>query len=606
MRHTMKFRFSISFTLFLVFACFITNEVQAQSTLNRSDVYMQAFYWNSPPGGIWYDSLAKLASRISSAGFGAIWLPSPVKGAGGAMSMGYDPYDHYDFGEYPQKGSRETRFGSRAELENAIKTFHSVGVQVFADAVMEHMNGGEKLCARDCASYKDSAYTLFQYPYGSGRFKKDSTFFYPNHFNCNTTPPYHGAEQAIYQFGDWLDKDQQRIRDSLIVWGKYLKGVLGFDGFRLDAVKSIDPAFMGPWLKAVNSDGYAVAEYYDGVDAIKYWQSQTAANGGNVAMFDFPLRFTLRDMCNATDGSYDMNNLDGAGLVNGGMSGYNVSTWVENHDVDRIGWDGVIDGTHLPIISNKEMAYAYVLFSEGRPCVFFKDYFDYGLSGKIDTLMWIRTKFLGGGTTKRGGLNPYYICQNGSVDQGALSKDIYVARRDGYNAQPGGYIIMNDNATQWIDVWVDTKAAVGAIYKDFTGHDANKPVFGPSSSGGSNRVKLWCPPRSYAIYVQDTTVLNNPPAVNPVPDQIAYTNTKLSYQINAYDVDKQPIIYKISQNPAWLSVSKTGLLSGTPSMADTGKSTVAITVSDSLGLSVTDTFVVNVYKNLSPDRKSVV
>ena len=88
------------------------NPQRVEST-PKSDVYMQAFYWNSPPGGIWYDSLAKLAPRLASAGFSAVWFPSPAKGAGGGLSMGYDPYDQYDFGNYNQKGSVETRFGSR-------------------------------------------------------------------------------------------------------------------------------------------------------------------------------------------------------------------------------------------------------------------------------------------------------------------------------------------------------------------------------------------------------------------------------------------------------------------------------------------------------------
>lgn len=601
----MKYRhlFIIAILFAMIFS--LPQKAHAQSTLNRSDAYLQGFYWNSPPGGIWYDSLSALASRLSSAGFGAIWLPPPSKGAGGALSMGYDPYDHYDFGEYSQKGSRETRFGSRAELENAIKTFHKVGMEVYADVVTEHMMGGEQLCKRDCPSFSDSAWNLFQYPYGSGRFKKDSTFFYPNHFNCDTTAPFHGAADAAYQFGVWLDKDQTRIKDSLIVWGQYLKEVLGFDGFRLDAVKSVNPTFMGPFVKAANPTGYNVAEYYSGTDDIKYWQSQTATNGANVAMFDFPLRFALADMCNTTSGDYDMTGLDNAGLVNSGLSGYYVSTFVENHDLDRTGYDGTVDGTNLPIITNKEMAYAYIMFSEGRPCVFFKDYIDYGLSGKIDTLMYVRTKYLGGGTTKRSGLNVYYIRQDGNTDQTTLAKDVFVARRDGYNSQIGGYLVINDNASQWIDVWVDTKAAEGSVYKDFIGHDANKTVSSPSYVGGPNRVKLWCPPRSYTLYVLDTTSLNNPPALNPVPDQVAYSNTPLKYQTNGYDVDKQTITYKLSNNPSWMSISATGLISGTPAMADTGSSTVIVAVSDPAGLSVSDTFVVKVYKNYSPKLGAV-
>ncbi|MBK6681068.1 MAG: hypothetical protein IPG53_14100 [Ignavibacteriales bacterium] len=52
-----------------------------------------------------------LSTRLSSAGFSAIWFPSSSKGAGGGLSMGYDPYDHYDFGDYNQKGAEKQDLG---------------------------------------------------------------------------------------------------------------------------------------------------------------------------------------------------------------------------------------------------------------------------------------------------------------------------------------------------------------------------------------------------------------------------------------------------------------------------------------------------------------
>jgi alpha-amylase len=456
----------------------------------KSDVFMQGFYWNSPPGGIWWDSLARLAPRLASAGFSAIWFPSPVKGAAGSYSMGYDPYDHYDFGEYNQKGTTPTRFGTRQSLENSIDAYHSVGINVFADAVMLFMNGGEEKIPYECKpypSYADSEWLLFDYPYGSGRFKKNASNFYPNSLHCDVTPSlYHGPTDPAYQFGQWLDKDPGPTRDSLVVWGQYLKNVLGFDGFRLDAVKSIDPVFMGYWLSQVDSGGYAVAEDWASTSEIKSWLSTALANG-SLAMFDFDLRGSLQSMCNSTDGSYDMTWLDGAGLVHNGLSGYNVSTFVENHDMDRIGWNDSISGSgHNPIITDKILAYAYTIFSEGRPCVFFKDYFMYGLGRQIDTLIWIRRNFLGGGTTQRSGLNAYYIREDGSTDQGANATDIYIARRDGYLSQPGGYIVINDNATKWMDVWVDTDLPVGSVLKDYTGKALQLPIIREERTGSNS------------------------------------------------------------------------------------------------------------------------
>src|SRR5450432_358905 len=77
-------------------------------------IMLQGFYWDCPGG--WYATLEKEAPDLSKAGFSAIWLPQPAKGGAGAKSMGYDIYDHYDLGEFDQKGSVATHFGTKAEL----------------------------------------------------------------------------------------------------------------------------------------------------------------------------------------------------------------------------------------------------------------------------------------------------------------------------------------------------------------------------------------------------------------------------------------------------------------------------------------------------------
>lgn len=554
----------------------------------KSDVFIQGFYWNSPPGGAWWDSLARLAPGIGAAGFGAIWFPPATKGQAGGFSMGYDPYDHYDFGEFNQHGSVETRFGSRAELVGAINAFHSVGVQVFADAVMGHMNGAEQKIPIDCSpypGYPDSAYLLFNYPNGSGRFRKNATHFYPNQQTCDVNPPYHGPYDPIFKFGEILAHTQSHVRDSLITWGQYLRNVIGFDGFRIDAVKHIDPMFIGPWVQATG--GYAVCEYFGSTAEIATWLHYCQnVFGGDVSMFDFPLRFTLKDMCNNTSGTFDMNWLDGAGLVNAGLSGFDVATFVENHDLDRTGWDGSVDNGHSPILFNKDMAYSYILFSEGRPCVFFRDYFVYGLNTSINRLIWIREKFLGGTTTKRDGLSPWYVGSPASqLDQ---SRDIYVARRNGGNGKPQSFIVINDNPYEWRGVWVNSDHP-NQVFRDYTGVAIDK------QAAADGRVELWAPPRGFAVYVPDTTQrVNHHPYIHLVPDLTAFSETSFQFQTSAGDLNGDPINYSLSGNPPWLTVSAGGLLNGIPGIADTTTSIVVLTVSDPWGGSSADTFAITV------------
>lgn len=579
----------------------------------KSDVFMQGFYWNSTPGGIWWNNLNDLAPLLASAGFSAVWVPPSSKGAGGAFSMGYDPYDHFDFGDYNQKGSIETRFGSRNELENMISTFHQVGMKVYADAVLRHMMGGEREVPYECIPeyngspiVSDSAYLIFEYPAGSGRFPKSNSEFYPNLESCFVDPLFVQTDPA-FRFGNWLDHHKQSVVDSLIAWGQYLINDLGYDGFRLDAVKNIDPDFMAEWLNGIDGSEYAVAEYWSSVGDIGNWLNEVQnVNSAKVSMFDFPLRYSLRDMCNNTSGGYNMNDLDGAGLVNSGISGYDVATFVENHDVDRIGYDGEIDSGHDPIYSDKDLAYAYTIFSEGRPCVFYKDYFEYGLKDVINNLIWIRMNFLGGTTTKRGGLNAYYIREDSNTDQGSLSTDIYVARRDGFGDQPGGYLVINDNPDQWVDVWVDTEEPIGTVYRDYSGNDVDKAVVGPATPGGKNRVKLWAPARSFSIYVADTTKsYNNPPVIDEIPDTLIYTNALFEVTPSFGDANDDNLLVSLVNEPDWLTVDETGKIYGTPEFGDEGDYIVTFKINDAHGASTSESFTIVVETNYPPKIEQI-
>src|ERR1044071_3692415 len=118
--------------------------VQAQN-----DVMMQAFYWNVPVNegglnGYWYDTLNAKIPAMKTAGIRALWMPPPSKGNWGISDMGYGIFDHYDLGNYNQKGSTETRFGSRTELANLISTAHSTAggaayMDVYADIILNHI-----------------------------------------------------------------------------------------------------------------------------------------------------------------------------------------------------------------------------------------------------------------------------------------------------------------------------------------------------------------------------------------------------------------------------------------------------------------------------------
>ena len=246
-------------------ACSMQKE-ESQQLLD--DVMMQAFYWDVPVNeqakdGSWWDHLSEITPELKSAGISCLWTPIPAKGNWGIVDSGYGIYDHYDLGNYKQKGTVETRYGSRAELENMIATMHDAGIKVYSDVVLNHLYGGdENLEANPVVTDYVKAGRGEPYPESDIRWQKDTAYtrthlFYPEHTGKGE-PNYEwdylhfhpsSATDSLTDFtddvlrprtkffGNDLDTYNEEVQRRLCDWGKWLKGTIGFDGFRLDFVK---------------------------------------------------------------------------------------------------------------------------------------------------------------------------------------------------------------------------------------------------------------------------------------------------------------------------------------------------------------------------------
>ncbi|MFH4188868.1 hypothetical protein WAJ24_21085, partial [Acinetobacter baumannii] len=85
----------------------------------------------------------------------------------------------------------------------------------------------------------------------------------------------------------------------------------------------------------------------------------------------FPLKFTLTQMTNSSSASFNMAWLNHAGMVRddtgNSLPATSVVTFVENHDTGK---------EHDKWVARDwKMAYAYILFAEGRPCIFYPHYY---------------------------------------------------------------------------------------------------------------------------------------------------------------------------------------------------------------------------------------
>ena len=148
-------------------------------------VLLQGFYFGpgrvagvpSPSDGdakipFWWDHLAAQAQALAKAGFTAIWLPPPLKGASGPFSSGYDLFDDYDLGSKNQKGTIPTRYGSREQLQRCAAMFRANGIDVYVDLVENQRDGDD---GQFNFKYSDALGVA-----AGGRFSKGPGDFHPH------------------------------------------------------------------------------------------------------------------------------------------------------------------------------------------------------------------------------------------------------------------------------------------------------------------------------------------------------------------------------------------------------------------------------------------
>jgi alpha-amylase len=458
-------------------------------------VMLQGFYWNVPISnsqGTWWQVLNSKANELATAGFTAVWLPPAYKGwnptqSPSSMDQGYGVYDRYDLGEFNQKGSVNTRYGSLSQLQTCISSLHGQGLQVYEDMVMNHLNGAdtpETITMTDGSTA--SVYTKFTYPgrgatYSNynwqwynfnGQQKADGSWY---QWHAWDFQPY-GVGNSAYDnlMGSEIRYSDVNQANETISWGNWLTTKLNLDGYRIDAAKHIQTDFLNKWFDGVKGAKFAVSEAWFG--SVSELSDYVTRTGGRTSLFDFPLHDLFRAMSNG-NGTWDMRGLQNAGFTN--ADGAHAVSFVDNHDTDNSG------GANTPVVNLKMLAYAYILVREkGYPCVFYRDYYEYGLGNQIKTLMSIRkTSALGAGAE--------YTAAN--------TADYYAYSRAGDGTTTAGHkglmLVLNDGNAD-ITTKQLTSPFKSATLTDKTGNYAGT-ITTNSSGVGTFPVKA----RSWSVWV---------------------------------------------------------------------------------------------------------
>ena len=113
-------------------------------TIMQNGTMIQYFHWYIPADGKFWKQVKNEAPRLAELGINAVWLPPACKAAAGKNSVGYDVYDLYDLGEFKQKGTVRTKYGTRKEFIAAVKAVQAAGMQAIVDIVVNHLGGGDE------------------------------------------------------------------------------------------------------------------------------------------------------------------------------------------------------------------------------------------------------------------------------------------------------------------------------------------------------------------------------------------------------------------------------------------------------------------------------
>ncbi|MDX1978461.1 MAG: alpha-amylase [Pseudanabaenaceae cyanobacterium bins.68] len=396
----------------------------------KNGVMMQYFHWYLPSDGSLWNQLAEKAEELATIGITSLWLPPAYKGTGGGMDVGYGVYDLFDLGEFDQKGSIRTKYGTKDEYICAIQAAKKAGISIYADVVINHKMGADH--SEDVEATPLSmdnrnqvvgeyqtikAWTHFIFPGRKGKYSTMEWHWW--HFNAIDHNAYNEGEDAIYLFkgksfdgnvdlekgnfdylmGCDLDIQNSEVQGELKFWGEWLVDTTHIDGFRFDAVKHVSANFFVEWLEHVRShcqrELFAVGEYWSyEVEALHHFISVT---DGKVDLFDTPLHHNFH-VASKVGRDYNLSQIFDNTLVKQQPS--LAVTFVDNHDSQPLqSLESVVEAWFKPL------AYALILLrQEGYPCIFYADYYgahyrDMGKDGNeyevwIDSYQWLLDKFL--------------------------------------------------------------------------------------------------------------------------------------------------------------------------------------------------------------------
>ncbi|EME86649.1 glycoside hydrolase family 13 protein, partial [Pseudocercospora fijiensis CIRAD86] len=420
----------------------------------ENELSFQAFEWHTrsePPkphethsGNSHWGRLARILPSLAELGVTSLWLPPGCK-ANNPQGNGYDCYDLWDLGEFDQKWTRSTKWGSREELRDLVETAKQCGnrgVELIWDAVLNHKTAGDAIDEtwavevdhqdrriEICDPKKVQAWLKYDFPGREREGMKYSPLKWRAEHFSGTDWDQRSQKNAIYNIikaqyapatrpgKGWMeDVDKTfgnydyllfsniyyahpEVRQDVLRWGQWMIEETGVNGFRLDAAQHFSWSFTREWISNVHQasrrkygkDAFILGEVLSGeVGRILRWLDFVTPAGcghSQAWAFDAPLFYSFSRI--SEDVRKGSKNADLRTLLSG------------PGDPDKASLVSIRPCQAFTFVTNhdtqtnqssytpmdqglKSLFYAFILLRrEGRPCVFWGDL--YGTLGDKKT-----------------------------------------------------------------------------------------------------------------------------------------------------------------------------------------------------------------------------
>jgi alpha-amylase len=307
--------FFLIMALLIVFGFAILTQPGETAVANQNrTVFVHLFEWK------WSDIAQECENFLGPKGFSAVQVSPPNEHR---LIAGYPWYQRYQ----PVSYQIESRGGSRAEFADMVSRCNAVGVDIYVDAVINHMSGVDAAGA----GINGSTFSYYDYPgtyahwdfHHCGRNGNDDIVNYQDRWevqNCE-----------LVNLSD-LDTGSSYVRGKLVAYMNDLIS-LGVDGFRIDAAKHMDTNDINAIVSQLDGNPYIFQEVIDQggepIAASEYFQN------GDVTEFKYSL--DLSRIFYAANGEKLawLNGANAFGEEWGHMPSDKAVIFVDNHDNQR-------------------------------------------------------------------------------------------------------------------------------------------------------------------------------------------------------------------------------------------------------------------------------